>query len=54
MIGSLIYILVVGWKLALVYLSVSPLVVLAFNLTIKVINYFINCYQKKKFYLDDC
>lgn len=36
MIGSLIYSLVIGWKLTLVYLSISPLIVLMFNVTIKV------------------
>ncbi len=35
-VGPIIYALVVGWKLALVFLSVSPFIVLAFNLTVKV------------------
>jgi hypothetical protein len=37
MIGSLIYALILGWKLTLVYLAISPLVILTFNLTLKVI-----------------
>jgi len=35
-IGSLIYSLIVGWKLTLVFLSMSPLIILALNITIKV------------------
>ncbi|CAF4988858.1 unnamed protein product [Rotaria sp. Silwood1] len=37
MIGSLIYSLLIGWKLTLVYLSISPLIILVMNLTIKMI-----------------
>ena len=36
MLGALIYALITGWKLSLVFLSVSPIVVLMFNVTIKV------------------
>lgn len=54
MTGCLIYSLVIGWKLTLVYLSLSPLIILTFNLTLKVINYFMNCYSKTNFYVDDC
>jgi len=36
MIGAIIYALAIGWKLTLVYLSISPLIILTFNLTIKV------------------
>ena len=35
MIGCLIFALVKGWKLTLVILAISPLVIMAFNLTIK-------------------
>jgi len=42
MIGSLIYALITGWKLTLVYLAISPLIILTFNLTLKVIEYFID------------
>lgn len=35
MIGCLIFALITGWKLTLVILSIAPLVILAFNLTIK-------------------
>ncbi len=38
MFGALVYSLILGWKLTLVYLSISPLVILSFNLTIKVSN----------------
>lgn len=34
--AALIYALVVGWKLTLVFLSVSPLIIIMFNMTIKV------------------
>ncbi|UJR37711.1 hypothetical protein I4U23_030406 [Adineta vaga] len=37
MLGALIYALVVGWKLTLVFLSISPLIIITFNITIKVI-----------------
>ncbi|CAF4473429.1 unnamed protein product, partial [Rotaria sp. Silwood2] len=37
MLGALIYALATGWKLTLVFLSVSPFVILTFNLTILVI-----------------
>ena len=36
MLGALIYALVVGWKLTLVFLSISPLIIVTFNLTVKV------------------
>lgn len=36
MCSCIIYALIVGWKLALVFLSVSPLIVYTFNVTIKV------------------
>ncbi|CAF1034859.1 unnamed protein product [Adineta steineri] len=36
-ISTILYALIVGWKLTLVFLSVSPLIVLAFNLTVKII-----------------
>jgi hypothetical protein len=36
MLGMLIYSLVTGWQLTLVFLSVSPVIVLIFHLTIKV------------------
>ena len=35
-IGSIIFSLYTGWKLTLVFLSISPLIVLAFNLLIQV------------------
>ncbi|UJR19545.1 hypothetical protein I4U23_022675 [Adineta vaga] len=35
MVGCLIFALVKGWKLSLVIMSIAPLVILAFNLTIK-------------------
>ena len=35
MVGCLIFALITGWKLTLVILSIAPLVILAFNLTIK-------------------
>jgi ABC-type multidrug transport system fused ATPase/permease subunit len=35
-IGSLVFALVTGWKLTLVFLSISPLIVLSFNLLIRV------------------
>ncbi|CAF4435988.1 unnamed protein product, partial [Rotaria sp. Silwood2] len=35
MIGCLIFALVKGWKLTLVILAIAPLVIIAFNLTIK-------------------
>ncbi len=35
-IGSLIFALYTGWKLTLVFLSVSPLIVLSFNILIRV------------------
>ncbi len=35
-LGAIIYALITGWKLALVFLSVSPFIVLIFNLTVKV------------------
>ena len=35
MIGCLIFALITGWKLTLVILAVAPLVIFAFNLTIK-------------------
>ena len=35
MIGCLIFALITGWKLTLVILAVAPLVILAFNLTIR-------------------
>ena len=38
-IGSLVFALYTGWKLTLVFLSISPLIVLSFNLLIRV-NYF--------------
>ncbi|CAF0756890.1 unnamed protein product [Adineta steineri] len=37
MLGSLVYALVIGWKLTLVFLSISPLIIISFNLTVKVI-----------------
>ncbi|CAF3496524.1 unnamed protein product [Rotaria sp. Silwood1] len=36
-LGSLVYSFIVGWKLSLVFLSISPLVILTFNLTVKMI-----------------
>jgi hypothetical protein len=36
MVASLVYGLITGWKLALVFLSISPLVIITFNVTIKV------------------
>jgi hypothetical protein len=47
MTGSLIFSLVTGWKLTLVALSLTPLTILIFNVTIKVIEYFIDRYQKQ-------
>jgi hypothetical protein len=38
MIAALIYSLVAGWKLTLVYLAMSPLIILGLNLNIKVID----------------
>jgi ABC-type bacteriocin/lantibiotic exporter with double-glycine peptidase domain len=35
MVGCLVFALVKGWKLTLVILSIAPLVIIAFNLTIK-------------------
>jgi ATP-binding cassette subfamily B (MDR/TAP) protein 1 len=35
MIGCLVFALVKGWKLTLIILAIAPLVILAFNLTIK-------------------
>ncbi|CAF3295551.1 unnamed protein product, partial [Rotaria sp. Silwood2] len=35
-LGTLVYALATGWKLALVFLSISPLVILTFNLTAKI------------------
>ncbi|CAF5081195.1 unnamed protein product, partial [Rotaria sp. Silwood1] len=37
MLGALIYALVTGWKLTLVFLSISPFVIITFNLTVLVI-----------------
>ncbi|CAF4075980.1 unnamed protein product [Rotaria magnacalcarata] len=37
MLGALIYALVTGWKLTLVFISIAPFVVLTFNLTVAVI-----------------
>lgn len=34
--SALIYALMNGWKLTLIFLSVSPFIVLTFNLTVKV------------------
>jgi len=39
MLGSIIYALVIGWKLTLVFLSISPLIIITFKITIKVRNY---------------
>lgn len=36
MFSCVIYALIIGWKLALVFLSISPVIVLIFNVTIKV------------------
>jgi ABC-type multidrug transport system fused ATPase/permease subunit len=36
MCSCIIYALAIGWKLALVFLSISPLIVYSFNVTIKV------------------
>ena len=35
-IGSLIFSFYTGWKLTLVFLSISPLIILSFNLLIRV------------------
>ena len=35
-IGSLIYSLIIGWKLTLVFLSLSPLLIITFNRIVKV------------------
>jgi ATP-binding cassette subfamily B (MDR/TAP) protein 1 len=35
-IGSIIFALYTGWKLTLVFLSITPLIVLSFNLLIRV------------------
>ena len=35
-LGSLVYALVAGWKLTLVFLSVSPLMIFTFNRILKV------------------
>jgi hypothetical protein len=35
-LGALIYALAVGWKLALVFLSISPFIIMLFNVTVKV------------------
>ena len=35
-IGSIVFALYTGWKLTLVFLSISPLIVLSFNLLIRV------------------
>jgi ABC-type multidrug transport system fused ATPase/permease subunit len=35
MVGCLVFALVKGWKLSLIILAIAPLVVLAFNLTIR-------------------
>ena len=35
-IGALIYSLVTGWKLTLVFLSISPFIIILFNITVKV------------------
>ncbi|UJR08520.1 hypothetical protein I4U23_012783 [Adineta vaga] len=37
MIGALVYAFSRGWKLALIFLSISPLIIFTFNLTIKII-----------------
>lgn len=37
MIGGVIYALITGWKLTLVFLSVSPFIIILFNITVKVI-----------------
>ncbi|CAF4145934.1 unnamed protein product [Rotaria sordida] len=36
-LGALIYTLTIGWKLTLVFLSVSPLIIITFNLVVKVV-----------------
>jgi ABC-type multidrug transport system fused ATPase/permease subunit len=35
-VGALIYALITGWKLTLVFLSISPFIVILFNVTVKV------------------
>jgi ABC-type multidrug transport system fused ATPase/permease subunit len=35
-LGSLIFALITGWKLTLVFLSISPFIIILFNVTIKV------------------
>jgi hypothetical protein len=35
-LGSLVYALVVGWKLTLVFLSLSPLMIITFKMIVKV------------------
>jgi ABC-type multidrug transport system fused ATPase/permease subunit len=35
-LGALIYALITGWKLTLVFLSISPFIVILFNVTVKV------------------
>jgi ABC-type multidrug transport system fused ATPase/permease subunit len=36
MLGALVYALVIGWKLTLVFLSISPVIIILFNVTVKV------------------
>jgi hypothetical protein len=45
MLGAIVYALAIGWKLTLVYLSIAPLIVITFNVTIKV--------RKLGFYIPD-
>jgi ABC-type multidrug transport system fused ATPase/permease subunit len=35
-LGALLYALITGWKLTLVFLSVSPFIIIFFNVTVKV------------------
>ncbi len=35
-LGALVYVLVTGWKPVLVFLSVSPFIIILFNVTVKV------------------
>lgn len=37
MLGALIYAITIGWKLSLVYLSISPLIIIGLNMTIRVL-----------------
>ena len=35
-LGAIVYALAIGWKLTLVFLSISPAIIILFNITVKV------------------